>query len=501
MIRFLAASLLALLASSAIADTFQVTRTNDPWPNGCLPGDCSLREAIEAAEANAAGAGMDIVVLPAGTYTLSDGLDPLSQTVRVQGPASEQTRIVLPVEFTDIFSVEAGSQLALAGLTLDTLGTAVDGCYDGIQGAPMSFDDVVFEDGNLLTCGTTTVRGSQIRTSLYVNYGQTVAEDSEIRDIIVQGGESSELTLRRVLVDGALDPDNPDVAGVGVIRGALIVEDSTITQTDILLDGLSGALTLRRVHYLDNIGPIRTETGAIVNIEDSLFEDNGVRALYAAGGAEWNVTGSTFANNRVDGNAGGAIVLEDDSYLAIRNSTFSGNTFTVDAAADGARGAAIGYRNGEGARLILQHVTIVPPSLLPAGIVGTTVGGLGGDVSVDLANSILRGTCGMDAGVLSSSAGNIESAGNTCGLAVPGNYVDISAASLALGALGDNGGPTPTRLPNPGSYAIDRASMPFGCVSSDQRGYYRPGSNATCDIGAVEADGIPPPAVFADGFE
>ena len=40
------------LAPTAHAASFTVTRTDDPAPDGCTPGDCSLREAI--IDANAA---------------------------------------------------------------------------------------------------------------------------------------------------------------------------------------------------------------------------------------------------------------------------------------------------------------------------------------------------------------------------------------------------------------------------------------------------------------
>jgi len=48
--------------------TFTPTRFDDPPPGTCDPGDCSLREAIIAANGLA---GPDDIVLAAGTYTLS----------------------------------------------------------------------------------------------------------------------------------------------------------------------------------------------------------------------------------------------------------------------------------------------------------------------------------------------------------------------------------------------------------------------------------------------
>ena len=52
----------------ASAATFTVTKTPDTLDGSCTPDDCSLREAIEAANADAAA---DTVILPAGTYPLT----------------------------------------------------------------------------------------------------------------------------------------------------------------------------------------------------------------------------------------------------------------------------------------------------------------------------------------------------------------------------------------------------------------------------------------------
>ena len=57
----------AALPPVAYADTFTVTKTADT-NDGTCDADCSLREAIAAANA---AAGADIINVPAGTYTLT----------------------------------------------------------------------------------------------------------------------------------------------------------------------------------------------------------------------------------------------------------------------------------------------------------------------------------------------------------------------------------------------------------------------------------------------
>ena len=81
-------------------------------------------------------------------------------------------------------------------------------------------------------------------------------------------------------------------------------------------------------------------------------------------------------------------------------------------------------------------------------------------------------------------------------LAIPGQIISLSDDSscafgagdgipdLKLGPLGYHGGLTKTRVPQPGSPAID-AGFSFGAPGTDQRGIGRPQGTAY-DIGAVE---------------
>lgn len=136
------------------------------------------------------------------------------------------------------------------------------------------------------------------------------------------------------------------------------------------------------------------------------------------------------------------------------------------------------------------------PIAVPVGVVGSAIGGHGGSVAVDVSNTIVAGSCGMDANVLQNNVGNIESPGDSCGFDA-GSQVAVSASALALGALGDHG-PTPTHEPDPASVAVDAGSGPQ-CLPLDQRGYPRP-AGVRCDVGAVEIGAIDD-VLFADGFE
>lgn len=72
---------------------------------------------------------------------------------------------------------------------------------------------------------------------------------------------------------------------------------------------------------------------------------------------------------------------------------------------------------------------------------------------------------------------------------------DVEGVDPLLGMIGDNGGPTWTQLPLPGSPLIDAIAV--ACPANDQRGISRPQDGdadgvAYCDIGAVEV--VPEPS-------
>ncbi len=77
--------LLALtLAGAASAATFTVSTGTDPSPDGCAPGNCSLREAIDQANANT---GDDVVAFAGGvtTVTLSGPLPLVTEKLSITG--------------------------------------------------------------------------------------------------------------------------------------------------------------------------------------------------------------------------------------------------------------------------------------------------------------------------------------------------------------------------------------------------------------------------------
>ena len=111
--------ILELLTQSAHAVTITVNTTDDELNSD---GDCSLREAIQAANSDSAvdgcvgGTGEDAIALPAATYTLT-----LGSSLEVQGD------LVLSGEGADKTVIQAATQTGMSNdrVFLITSGTVV----------------------------------------------------------------------------------------------------------------------------------------------------------------------------------------------------------------------------------------------------------------------------------------------------------------------------------------------------------------------------------------
>lgn len=535
-----ALAFLAMLSPHVGAATFVVTRFDDPLPATCTVASCSLREAVMSGN-NDPFAAPDRIELAAGTYTLIRGALPQHHHLELVGAGSATTSIVTDAA---VFQTQGADDLTLRGVAVQTTDFNV---LSMIGDAVLTLDDVVVPDGggSVVASGEASldVSGGEFRDSMQCNVseGTCTLRDTTLFNLYLNPSfdPGPTLVMQRVRIDGSLFPDAPldsqvmvhqspsiDIEdstfvdtilrindAVADIRGSTFeasplriatssvdIDDSTITRSAVRVDNTGPQqVNFRRLLYIDNTGPITAEAPSRISIEDSEFSANPVRALYAANASIWTVRGSSFVDNVVDGNAGGAIVIEDNATMTIENSTFSGNTFTDAAAEAGATGAAIGYRNIVDARLDLRHVTLAKPGRVPTGTLGSVLGGRvsAGDMVVNIDNSIVAGSCALQPGDLHHATGNIEVPADTCGFNPLANQVDVSANTLGLGSLDDHGGPTPTYEPDADG-AAEGSADDGRCLAVDQRGYPRP-IGSGCDVGAVEiGSGFD---LLIDGFE
>jgi len=127
-----------------------VTRTDDPPPDGCAAADCSLREAVVAA--NAVG-GPDTVVVPPGTYTLAIPPD--------VSPNDGQDGDLDLLE--DLTIIGAGAPLTVIdGAQIDRVVHVLSGSVD-ISGVTVRGGSTASNGGGLLNGGSqVTLRGVAI---------------------------------------------------------------------------------------------------------------------------------------------------------------------------------------------------------------------------------------------------------------------------------------------------------------------------------------------------
>lgn len=175
-------ALLSLAASAASAVDFVVTRYDDPGPNGCDVGDCSLREAVISASFNNLD-GVDRILLSAGRYELS--LAGVGEQIAQTGDL-------------DVFeSVE----ILGAGATM----TIVDA-----NGLDRVFDVHAASPNDVLISGLTVTGGSQSTGGAGVRVGGSastlVLEKVEIRQNALGAGVFAsgfaELTVRASTIEG-----------------------------------------------------------------------------------------------------------------------------------------------------------------------------------------------------------------------------------------------------------------------------------------------------------
>jgi predicted outer membrane repeat protein len=314
------------------------------------------------------------------------------------------------------------------------------------------------------------------------------------------------LLTKNVTIRGPLPPAEIVLDALGNNRVFDVSPAVTVTLENLRIRGGTsttsgaiqneGVLTVDRCIFEDNLADSFGRGGAISNsntlvARDSLFQRNrgyngGAIAADGAGGT--TIERCTFQDNATTGNSGGAIV---GGHLKILNSTFSGNAAS-DPSLDRVGGAiGVFYPDNE-----IAFSTFA----------GNTADGLGGGiycqgsddpVALSIRGSLLAGndaptgpdidigtgcTLTPDHDLVSRAGGSTVSSGE-------GGSVINTAVSV--GALGDNGGLTPTFVPESGAASIDLvpaascSNLAGDPLDEDQRGEPRPAGDA-CDAGSVE---------------
>jgi hypothetical protein len=248
------AALLLLAGQCAVAETLVVTRNDDPVPNGCLPGDCSLREAIAGANANANG---DLIQVPAGNYGLPRGKLVLTGPVEIYG-SNEGTTKVEGDGISQVFDILGAITVKLARLTIQAHGAhAVDAEPDSrtfldFVTIPENDSQVWAGDANN-SIGTLAIRASEIHS--YVDCGNITAcrvqQGSQIFRLRAGSGSNTEMVVS--ITDSVIDGDLAvgDSGAVIATNGEVTIANSTIQHTSLGLQILYGSPSQITLDHLD----------------------------------------------------------------------------------------------------------------------------------------------------------------------------------------------------------------------------------------------------------
>lgn len=536
----LAASVAASLAvaGGASARTFEVNRVADPVPDGCTRAECTLREAILAANARP---GADEVVVRSGRrYQLqvTGGGEDLGAT----GDLDVTDLLVLRADARRRAAIDANgldrvldlrarttlSRLTITGGLLASMGGR--GAGVSATGAPVRIVRSAIRgnvaDGSGVAAGGLYALdgGAVVRSSISGN-----SATGNSGGLWVAGELDSPFTMDRVRIVGneaigsfpgggliteanvtrARIANNRAATGCGGIgagsdfpfgEGVRLVR-SVIEGNEAASNGGGGLCTsgvgsdvalIRSVVRRNEAGfggglDISYGSGLISRsvIENNTATGHG-GGIFAAVAQPLEIRGSTIADN-VAGMNGGGIHTESASEVNITSSTIANNRADVD----GGGIHAINPMGGNATLVTLMFTTIARNVADADG----NVSGAGGGIANGLdASYLARGALlGRNSGVGDDDDcyATVDSQGRNLISVVGGgcmgqfDHPTDLVGNPGIGQLGRNGGPTKTVPLKRGSRAVDAGGR--DCPARDQRGVRRP-QGRRCDIGSFEHD-------------
>lgn len=253
--------LLVFQSTSANAANITVNTTNDELNTD---GDCSLREAIQAAnldiaiDACTAGSGIDTITVPAGIYTLS-----------ILG-TGEDANATGDIDITSNLTVNG------AGATSTFInGGAIDRVFEVGLGATAQINGVTIQNGSILSFGG----GIFNRGTLTIN--ESAIDDNETTGLNLSGGgggifSEGVLTLTKSTIS------NNTSQGRG---GGIYNLDSTLNITN---STISTNTSLNGGGIFNRFGTVNVNFTTIAN---NIATDNG--------GGIWNFGGTTNLKNSI----------------------------------------------------------------------------------------------------------------------------------------------------------------------------------------------------------
>jgi CSLREA domain-containing protein len=511
-------------------------------------GDCSLREAIRAAnldtavDACLAGSGADTILIPSGLYTLTlAGTDEdrartgdldITDDLSLSGSTASDTVIngngidrVLQITGTTTSTVTI-SNLTIKGGSLSGPNTLGGGIYT--KGHLTIINSVVadnlagFQGGGIYNLGTLNLVNSTLSGNAADGGGGlfswngivNITSSTFISNTAAHsggGGIRSAYSTITLVNSTVMSNTTSHGNGGGISKDQGIM---TISQSHIIGNRITSALLYGGGIYNSGVLTI-TYTTINGNFTQGDSINGGGGGIFTNGSL--SLVNSTLSENSTGG-GGGGIMSNSNSHLRIRKTTFSNNSafnggglysrgvITVtNSTFSGNRAMLSGggiYDALETSTVSLSNVTLTNNMADALNVGFGDGGGISHNFGFLLAqNSIIAGN--TDAGGQAPDcSGELTSHGynliqSTTGCIILGDATgNLTGVSPQLGPLQNNGGATFTHALLPGSPAID-AGRPSGCTSwlgdsltFDQRRFPRPtdggSGTARCDIGAFE---------------
>jgi len=462
----LAATCAVLLAigPSALANTYAPTRLGDPVPNGCKKNDCSLREAVIAANNHS---GDDDIVLKAGkTYMLSHGAGSPAEDLARSGDLDIRDKVTIASSSRTKAIVDANNHFRVfetfAATTLRSLRVKRGSAFGEDPGGLLFGGGLYSNSGGRTTILRCAFSGNSNAAAVADKAHVSISRSSISGN--PQGGAWASLAGLSV---SRSKISNNGQAGLSAVGGKLTVSRSTMagnSQSGVYVASVDLPTTITRSTIRDNSaeggngGGIEVGLGTLSLSRSTVSGNKATGANANGGGIQVSQGTATLINDTIDGNhadlAGGGI-------YALYSSTVTMNAVTIahnEADADGNSTGAGGGIATDGTSTFDTKNSLIARNKAAAG----TPPDCNGTVASDGQNLLTSDNSGCS------------------GFTGPADFLSVTPTQLNLGTLRSNGGPTKTDALGQGSKAINHAGG--DAPKLDQRGAQR----VDPDIGAYE---------------
>ena len=503
--------------SQAATTTFKVNSFSDIALGASAPcdgtGTCTLRAAIQAANATSNSTDAQgivlphIINLPAGTYPLTliginedqaatGDLD-ISGTVNiVGGNSNDPSQTKIDGKASDrVMQIMAGAKVSLSNLTIqngsvdadtnDNVSSGGGGGGGGIYNSGnLRLENCIIQNNKVTAVTATGAGGGGLQTTGVAGTGPNTVKTVIVRSTISNNSAPLGGGVRNFFGNTIIDltdvtnntADTYSGGGIQNSSGSMTITRSTISyntaqQSGGGVDNLDALDITQSSIYLNQVVGIKT--GGVVTTGGA----GGGIANGSAGAL--NLVNTTVSQNQA-ALAGGGIYNHKD--VTATNSTIYDNSVNLTTGGGGTEIFACGSQDtGSDCS---TDIWVDPADHSKGLLIHTNF------INTIIGNSTTGDNCNGDTADLIISKGhNIETA-NTCDFTNSGDQSSVSFATLFSDVLTYNGGdPAPTLLTFPisSSSPAYNAGDSANCPTTDERGFLR---GSECDIGAYGANAV-----------